>query len=546
MPDPLSITFDFLAATENPSAVDALLLALDADAEVIRSAATTALLKRRSARGHIELIRRLHRLTPEMRAAVARNAAGIENALRQCLMHGDEELRSNALEMVRWLEDYSQVPALLNLIEDRGSPLRAQVLDVIQQLVDSLHNHLHADPDAAAQHYLRDASRIREQLVTAFEQSCHRYESHHCDSVVEGLLALGNIEDFVMKKLLRQLGHPCRAIAERLLLTSTHPGVMGKIVDFLSVNYPPQKVFQVIKQRKDPEFIGHLLRTWPRRLNPAQLHNLSQVNSLAWLQPDDLQLKLVPPALQKRIVPFIEHTGLPEENKRAVVEWLVKYGAPEARQAATEALEHESNDAVQEIVIEGLYADEPEVQAWATTQLRSRGIPQAFTLLIERLDSPMMQVQAAARSELGDFNLHRVLDLYDQLEPKTCMMASQLLQKIDPHALSKLKIEMANPMRSKRIRAAKAAVALNVHEQVVDALIRQLDDEDSMVRRTAVEILGKIPTFEVLQALQNMQDDPSLRVREEAERGVQQIQAQSSRLQAVAQHPLQAMWGANL
>jgi hypothetical protein len=417
------------------------------------------------------------------------------------------------------------------------------VIGVIQQLIDSLHNHLHADPDLAAHRYLRDAPRIRDQVVLALEQSSNRYETHECTCVVESLLVLAGIDDFVMKKLLRQPGHPCRPIAERLLLTSTHPGVMAKITVFMECNYPPAKVLQAVRQRRDPEFICHLLRSLPRRLSQTQQHNYRQLESIAWLAPDDLQLKLVPPALQRRVVPFVQQTGLSDENKRIVIEWLLKHGSPDARQVATAALSSESDEAVQEIVIEGLEAEDPEVQAWATSQLRSRGIPQAFTLLIERLDSPLHEVQAAARLELGDFDIHRVLDLYDQLAPHTCEMAGRLLQKIDPHALAKLRLEMVSPMRSKRIRAAKAALALNVHEEVVDALIRQLEDEDGMVRRTAVEILGRITTAESLQALQGMLDDPSPRVREEAERGIQNIRTQTEQLYAHAERPLQSSWG---
>ena len=79
-------------------------------------------------------------------------------------------------------------------------------------------------------------------------------------------------------------------------------------------------------------------------------------------------------------------------------------------------------------------------------------------------------------------------------------------------------------MRSKRIRAIQAALAMRVQEHVCHALLKRLEDEDAVVRRSAVEVLAKIPTPEVLQALYGMLDDSSPRVRHEAEFSIQEIQ----------------------
>ncbi|HVV99383.1 MAG TPA: HEAT repeat domain-containing protein [Planctomycetaceae bacterium] len=526
MPDPVALTFDYLATTENAYAVDILLPALDVDDDRIRTAAATALVRRRSSRAHIELVRRLHKLPPETRTAIARHLESMESALRQCLSHGDEQLRTNALEMIRWLEAYALLPPLLTMLEHKNLPNRSTVEGAIRELIDRLYDHLHnrvesAEPNGG----LRDAQRVCEQVVTALEIACQRIALHKFEFVVEGLLALTDIDHFALKKLLRQPEHPCRDIIDQLLLTSTHPGVMSRITEYMSQNYPPQRVMQAFRQRTDLEFITHVLRAYPRRPTEVQEQNYKQITTLAWLR-DAEHFDMIAPALQKRLAIYIQQTGVPDKEKLRVMEWLVKHGCPEGRQAATEFLADKGNDLVQEIVVEGLYAEDPEVQAWATTQLRSRGIPQAFGLLIERLDSPVEGVQEAARHELGDFNLKRVLDLYDQLDQRTCVLAGRLIQKIDPDVLNKLRLEMGNPMRSKRIRAVKAAVAMGLQLQVADTIVRLVEDPDALIRRTAVEILSTIPTPESFQALERMLEDPSVRVREEAARSLQQIRRQ--------------------
>jgi hypothetical protein len=53
MADPLKTTFDLLASTDNPHAVEALLPALDAAPQAARNLAAGALLKRNSTRGHL-------------------------------------------------------------------------------------------------------------------------------------------------------------------------------------------------------------------------------------------------------------------------------------------------------------------------------------------------------------------------------------------------------------------------------------------------------------------------------------------------------------
>ena len=524
--DPLAITFKYLATTDNAHAVDVLLPALDVANESVRAAATAALVKRRSSRGHMELIRRLHRLTPEMRTAVAKNSAGLEHGLRQALMHGDQELRSNAIDLVRWLSDYSQMPSLLLLLEDKANSLRPTIISLVQELVDNLHDHLYRDPEtvaAAPTQIQRDSQRIRDQVIGALDQSCARLETHGCDEVVESLLILADVENFAIKKVVRQLGHPARSAAERFLLTSTHPGIMSKVIDFLGVNFPPQKAVQAIKERTDPEFVTLLLRSLPRRLSQAQQHNFQQIDSVAWLEKERLKFDWIPPALQRKLVAFIQEIGVQLNTKRRVLDWLVKYGTPDGRQAAVEVLGEDNDVVVQEIVVEGLYSDDADVQAWATSQLRARGIPQAFGLLIERLDSPMAEVQEAARAELGDFNLKRLLDLFDQLPGPTCVQSGKLIQKINPESLNDLRREMCSPMRSKRIRATRLCLAIEVHELMTDALIRQLDDEDSVVRRTAIEVLGHIPRSDSIAALRRMLEDASARVRDQAELSLQQI-----------------------
>jgi len=179
--------------------------------------------------------------------------------------------------------------------------------------------------------------------------------------------------------------------------------------------------------------------------------------------------------------------------------------------------------AVTGIVCSNLDSEDPEVQAWATGQLRTQGIPQAITLLLERLDSPLESVRETAREELGSFNFEYMLGLYEHLDLKVCKKAGQLIQKIDADCIPKLVAELTSPMRSRRIRAAHCSLAMGLHLKVVPALLGMLDDEDALVRRTGVEVLGDVPSSESLTALTRLMDDSSPRVREEVARSLDKL-----------------------
>lgn len=163
------------------------------------------------------------------------------------------------------------------------------------------------------------------------------------------------------------------------------------------------------------------------------------------------------------------------------------------------------------------------MQAWATSQLRALGVPQAIRLLIERLDSPLPAVREAARDELGSFNFELLLTIFEHLDETVGRRSGDLMRKIDPDWRPKLIAELASPIQRRRIRAARAAHALGLARDAQDGLVEMLSAAETLVRRTAAEVLGDVPTAEVVAALAAVLHDPSPRVREAAERSLADI-----------------------
>jgi len=440
MPKALDRTFSVLTSTSNTHAVDVLIHALDAIEEAVQSRATAALLKRNSTRGQTEVIRRLESLGPQSRIEIEKLTARLAAAIKQSLLHGDTELRRNGPEIVRAGEDYDQIPTLLQMLETDDNDLCDETAQTLHDLTDRLYEHSRSNGGASSNgKYLRNAPQVRHRVLTELDRAVSRFDQLvHPDDVVEAILVLGDPTNFAVQKVLLQSGPDCRDVAGDLLATSLHPGVMQLILDFMSQNYPPAKVLEAVEQRDDAEFMTHLLRWFPQQLSATQQKNFRQAESIVWLDPRTMSLETLPGNLQGRLAGFVRATGLPDDWKTEIQEWLVRHGSPEGRLAAAQVLSTLDDQEVHGILLGSLESDDEDVQAWATGQLRKQKIPEALTMLVERLDSTSAIVRETARGELDSFNLDLMLNMYEHLDPVVCRQAGRLVEKIDPDCISKL------------------------------------------------------------------------------------------------------------
>ena len=130
------------------------------------------------------------------------------------------------------------------------------------ELVNRLYEKSHFNKNSGGPgKFLQNAAQIRHAVLTSFDSACASLDKlAHAEEVIEGVLILGDVQNFVVKKVLWQGDEKHREIAGQLLLHSKHPGVMQLVLDFLSMNYPHPRAFEAISTRQDPEFIAHLLR----------------------------------------------------------------------------------------------------------------------------------------------------------------------------------------------------------------------------------------------------------------------------------------------
>jgi HEAT repeat protein len=294
---------------------------------------------------------------------------------------------------------------------------------------------------------------------------------------------------------------------------------MRLLFDFLGETYPPRRIFETLRTRDDHEFIAALLRWLPKSPSATQTANLKQIEAVTWLEEPE-RIADLPEGLQGQVSAFVLATGLPEARKTEIQEWLVRNASAEGRRGAAQVFDRLDLETTKRILLDSLDSQDEDVSAWATSQLRTRHVPGAFRLLVDRLDSGSTTVQKAARDELRGFTIEHLIAISDRLTPTLCRQAGRLVRKVDPDCVAKLAAMISSPFQRQRIAAAQSVVRLGMVEELREALLGLLEDEDNMIRRIGVEILAEDRTPEVLAAIRELASDPSPRVRQAVERAL--------------------------
>lgn len=515
MQGPFATTLDALTGTTSPEAIELLVEGMESSYESISLGCGLALLDSHGMPGQREILRRIGQRSPAFRQALHARSEKFDSMLKQSLVQGSTEQRLEALDGVLAVHAAEQIPQLIQLLCRDDLPEIDAVADCLRNLVSLIEEDFRA---TSVTDSVRNAVVARrDRALVHLDQALAKFESVLIkDVVVESILILGPSTHTTVKKTLWQASPDCRDRAGRLLMTSPHPKIMRQVIDSLKQSYPHPKAFEAVKIRADMEFLCELLRAISTKSGVMFEQNLKQIEHLDWIDISEHLFALIPPALQPALLTLVFMTKVPVEQKAQVQEWLLHHGGPAGRMAAAERAALLDENTIQHVLVDSLDAEDETVQAWAVTQLRQHAVPEAFGLLVQRLDSPSAGVRAAARAELSDFNLERILGLMDALDAATALRVGEIVRKIDEQVSQKLERELLHAIRPKRIRAAKAVVKFGFQPWLRASLLTLADDEDFMLRRTLAEVLEFVPAPEVLTVLDQLAQDAHPRVRDAA------------------------------
>ena len=524
MLSPLERTFEVVARREDEASARILQTAIGRD-DRVGVEAVLAAGRHAPLRLKVDVVRMGERLSADQRSALRGAARTYADAVRHALSSRDAADRQAAAVFVAAVDDFDRYADLVARLPDAPEDDLPTLVAAIESLTDRMFDHLdQRDAAAAAGYSLRNAREFRTRMHAALADAVEKLDRQPVpERILEWALILADAEGAGVARVVNRVPAEFRGWLERTLATSLHPGILRLPLDLLKRAYPFDFVMDLWKTRCDPPYVAHLMRTWPEELTTQQAQNLAALEWVPWLTGEAADLAEVPPGHHVGMARAAVALGLPDERKRATLRYILTHGDGAARDAAAHGFELLDRNDSHEILRESLDHEDAGVQVWATRNLRPQQVPDAFQLLIARLDSNDESVRDAARRELEDVNLRKAAEMLERTPTRVTADFGRLLVKINPDVPHELRRELAHPIRGRRVTAVRLTVALGLANELLPALAAQVEDSDMLVRRTAVEALAHCPSKQALIAINGALADPSTRVREAAAEALREL-----------------------
>lgn len=520
--DSRSITFDILSSNDSDEAGAVLLRAMESDDEGSRRLAAEGIVKRQSQQSILEIIRRAETLNKDVCNEFSQSPDRFTTALTHCFSHTENATRQSAIEFIRRTANFFEFGRLLDLLDADEPGICEAAAAAVRDLTDQMATRCRQCDESVLSQF--DEQTVRRHRSTVMESFASRTQTLTDRTnplpVLHSLLTIGNPDDKAIQDVLCRRDSPSQVAAAKLLSEESWVPFFELVCEFLGTHTPPAVIFDVIQSRDDSEFVLHLLHWLPDAPSVFLKRNLNRLRGLSWLHGDSPVLQELSDSVHDRLVLLINLVSLDLSTKNYLKALIVRQSGGKGRAAASDVLKSLPVNEVSSILNDALTHDDPEVEAWATSNLRSQRQPNTFEELLLRLDRNLDVVRNAARDELDSFDLNRVLQLYGQLTPGQGRQCGQALLKINPNVPDELTCEMSHPFRQRRIRAIKAAEALGLFDEVGSGILAALSDPEPTVRYAAIETLGRNPLNGSVQAIKEKTTDESRAVRNAAARAL--------------------------
>lgn len=516
----LTATFQFLAKTENKAAVEVLVAGLDCPHKPIRHGALRAVLDRRCPEGHREVFRRLSSMDERSREIINERPERLAGVVTDALQNATSQACAAACNAIVSFRLCEALPVLVSVLVDPENPHTKMVAETVLELTESFYAELSGTTEGP-KHKRQDL--VRDRITAALEAGVRKFRRHKQTAAVEAFLLIAKQKNIVLRQLLQRPEEASHQPLVELLSSSSRGGVIRLLLGFLEDPQMPHVVAQVLCNRCDAKFVDHLVRTVGPRPSKTVVETLARFNSIAWAQPGHELFDKLSNAAQQGAVPLLMASSIDRAKLLEIIGYLLLEGKPGGRRAAAEALAEFPGPEASALVVKALGDEDARIRASLIVQLRPRKIPGAFSLLIRMIDSPQEEVQRALQKALPEFTFHQFLANFDKMPEHWQPIAGYMVRNIDPKVADKLVAELNGLSPVRRRRAVTAAGVMGLVPKVEETIVRQLSDEDHMVRVAAAKILAESKSKPTWEALRDALLDKSFAVKEAAEQSLERI-----------------------
>lgn len=516
----LASTFNLLAKTDNEAAASVLIGALDASQREIRELALGAVLDRKHQTTELNILRRWPDLSERWKQQIADRPGWLSRAIRAVVVNREPVLFQSACAAAVYTRDYESVSPLVAAAIDPTNFYSDGAAITTLELAERLADELASPRDYRLR---RDPQLQRGHVLVALEKATEHSSSLHARKLIEAFLLLANRDNATLNRILHSPADPAHKYVADVLSCSTRSTVESLLLSYLDDPHAPHSAIEIIARRSDLSFIRLLTRKIASGPTPVEKANLKRITSIAWLSNKLNLFDALRDAEQPGAIHLVMESALPDADALRALGYLLRHGKVVARRQAASALASFSGPAANDLAVQLLEDDDPQVRANVACQLRGRNIPGAIQRLSEFLESPHAEEREAAQASLKEFTLDHFAAIFDQLSPEARAASGALVRRVDPEAVERLRGELTNTPRGRKHRAIELAVALGAVDVVLGEIAALLADEDQYIRLEAVRALATQDCRATRDALRDALLDSHPLVRQAAEAALLQL-----------------------
>jgi HEAT repeat protein len=518
-----------LAESRNRAVLPLLATSLHSAEAEVRAAAIRATMRRRDIQSHTQLLRHFNRFNEAdvvaLRAAYQTMPHHAAPALKAALANGDAALCDNACRFIESCRAYELIGTLVSALDRPHRHHAGQISATIAHLARTLHDEL--SEWTRGDRIGPDPTFARHQLLAATEKSLAGAKATPRQEIVDAFLLLTPIDSESLLQIMRDVRHPSHDALAATLTSSPSLAMVERLVDFLHDTTAPKSVLEAIAQRTDRVFTNSLFHELKHPVPLRVLHNMKQLQSVAWLDSQRAFLLELDGRAQAVAVDLAIASGINRDAQFALLKMLLTSGLAEGRRASCNALGLFDSPEATTLVLGALGDPDCAVKAAAFRQLRQRRVPNALSLLVAELNSPSIEIREAARSSLAEFNFVRYRAMFDLLDDEAARTTGILVRQVDPSVREKLEEDLTAPSISTRKRGIEMAVAMKAIQDVSDQLVELARHENVALRTDAVTALGHAEGPRVVEALTAAARDSNRSVADAAQHSLSRLKSKT-------------------
>lgn len=516
----LQSTFDCLRKERSDAAQSVWLVALATDRKFVRDQAFRAALAGAPLAVQLAVIRSWKTMDDADRKLLADSISSFLPGLKQALSQGNSEDRNAAIAMALSLKIHNLISDLAHLAESNDESCWESAARVVLRLAQSLKNERLVSGSSSTDKHLRS------RVVGSLEQSVKRFVSHRRIEIVHAFLTLTDANNSVLVNILDCPSDLSLTAVSRELQRTQYELISNDLlIDFLDSQHVPSVIQRLWSTRDDLRFVEAFLKALADEPRPELLRNAGRIHQLDWIENWIDRLAELSLDAQFGLLALTDIAKLEPSIHWQILRRVAGEGDVRARAMAVRRMGTFRNDEANQFIMSLTDSDHIDVRAEALTQLRERNLPGAMNRLRVALDDPHPLIREAAVSAFHDYTVDWYLAGFDIMDPVARRANGEIVRRVDTHAAERLRNELTQSGRNRKLRALSAAQLLEVLVDLQDLVVGALQEKDQFVRIEAANALGNCPTPEAREALNAALTDPMASVREAAAHSLQVLAA---------------------